>query len=221
MPSDHKTVLVVAAHPDDEALGCGGTLAKWVSQGTDIHLLFFTNGVGARGSDKGSQQRNASLHNFAQEIGIKSYECLDFPDNQMDSVPLLDCVKPIERKIAEIKPDTILTHHAGDLNIDHRICHQAVLTACRPLPNFCVKTIMAFEVLSSTEWGTVPFVPNVFVDISDFMDKKLQSLRHYNQEMRPAPHARSYENIKSLATFRGHSVGVNYAEGFMIIKKAL
>lgn len=140
----------------------------------------------------------------------------------MDSVALLDIVKEIEVKIHEIQPEIIYTHNLGDLNVDHQITHKAVLAACRPQPNFCVKEIYAFEVLSATEWNspnTQPFVPNVFIDITNYLPAKIKALQAYAEEMREAPHTRSFEHINILAKRRGYTVGMQAAESFMLIRK--
>ncbi|WP_415883475.1 PIG-L deacetylase family protein [Neptuniibacter sp. QD34_54] len=217
-----KVVLVVAAHSDDEALGCAGTLAKHVESGDIVHLFFLTDGIGARlGSDEDKNNRVIATEISANALGVESYDFAEFPDNQMDSVPLLDIVKCIESKIKSIEPDIIYTHHGGDLNVDHRLTQQAVLTASRPQPWNKVKEIYAFEVLSSTEWQTLnepPFLPNVFVDISPFIDKKRESLSAYKEEMRDPPHSRSIENTINLSKYRGNTVGVAYAEAFVLLR---
>ncbi len=217
-----RTVLVIAAHPDDEAIGCSGTIAKHIDCGDIVHVIFMTNGVDSRGiSSNNAHSRKESSKNSSDLLGISSVMSLNFPDNKMDTVPLLDVVKQIEDQIFKILPKVIYTHHIGDLNIDHQITHRAVMTACRPQPDFCVKEIYSFEVLSSTEWQTpaiMPFNPNVFVDISEYSDMKIEALKAYNEEMHQPPHSRSVDNIMRLSSLRGNSVGVDYAEAFMLIR---
>ncbi len=217
-----KTVLVIAAHSDDEALGCSGTIAKHTANGDSVHLLFMTDGVGARGLNINDKDKRLSLAQAASDVlGVKSITNFDFPDNKMDSIPLLDIVNKIENIIDKIKPEVIYTHHIGDLNIDHQVTHKSVVTACRPQPGFCVKEIYAFEVLSSTEWqtpGVNPFCPNVFIDISDYIDIKKQTLEIYSKEMHQPPHSRSIENALRLNAFRGNSVGMEYSEGFVLLR---
>ena len=218
------TILVVAAHPDDEALGCGGAVARHVSEGNEVYVLFMTNGVGARHT---SCEADAELRNDGAEaarkiLGVKRYIYNDFPDNQLDTVALLTLTQAVESVIREIKPNIIYTHHHGDLNIDHRRTHEAAMTACRPQPNFCVKEIYAFEVVSATEWSTpqaAPFLPNHFVDITDYLDLKMKSIEAYSEEMRGAPHSRSLDNLLALAKYRGCSVGLNQAEAFIQIRR--
>jgi len=216
-----KKVLVVAAHTDDETLGCSGTIAKHIANGDSVHLLFMTDGVASRSESEDADSRLTASQNAAKVLKVNTLTNLDFPDNKMDSIPLLDVVKEIEYKIAELQPEIIYTHHIGDLNIDHQITHKAVVTACRPQPDFCVKEIYAFEVLSSTEWqtpGVLPFSPNVFIDITDYIDIKKQVLEVYSEEMRQPPHSRSIDNTLRLNALRGNSVGVDYAEAFELIR---
>jgi len=218
-----KTVLVVAAHSDDEALGCAGSMAKHVASGDNVHVLFMTDGVGSRYAEAdGVVQRQSTSQTAAEDLQLLSIQNLDFPDNKMDAVPLLDITQAIEKVVSEIQPDIIYTHHIGDLNIDHQITHKAVMTACRPQPKFCVNEIYAFEVLSSTEWQTVgwsPFIPNVFVDISGYIETKRAVLKIYCDEMREEPHSRSIDNAINLAKVRGSSVGLKYAEAFVSLRE--
>ncbi len=223
-------VLIIAAHPDDEVLGCGGTIAKHILNGDEVHVVILAEGVTSRDKVRERESRVGELSQLAQAaqgagriLGVHSVELHGFPDNRMDSVDLLDVVKVVETAIDRYKPDMVYTHHAGDVNIDHRIVHQAVVTACRPLPGQCVKTLLFFEVLSSSEWqtpGSAPaFLPNYFVDISNCLDKKLQALEAYESEMRPWPHPRSLEAVGNLARWHGATVGVEAAEGFVLGRK--
>lgn len=218
----NKIILVIVAHSDDEALGCSGTMAKHVAQGDSVHLLFMTNGVGSRNlANNGASVRFGLARKAADIVGVKSMQNLDFPDNKMDTVPLLDVTQAVEKSVFELQPEIIYTHHVGDLNIDHQITHKAVMTACRPLPSFCVKEIYAFEVLSSTEWQSPnlhPFIPNVYVNIGEFIGVKRQLLEVYQEEMRMEPHSRSIENVLRLASVRGAAVGLDYAEAFVSIR---
>lgn len=218
-----KTVLVVAAHADDEALGCGGTIARHVEDGDNVHAIFITDGVTSRSNTDSDEIRirATAMSEAAKILGITSTTQMRFPDNQLDSMALLDIVKPLEEKIFKLQPNLVYTHHYGDLNIDHRITHSAVMTACRPLPKSTVQQILSFEVLSSTEWNSpalATFCPNVFVDISNQLEKKVEALEAYAQEMRLPPHSRSLEHIRNLAHHRGYSVGTNAAEAFMLMR---
>ncbi len=218
-----KIILVVAAHTDDEAMGCGGTIARHIAEGDEVHLLFMTDGVGSREVlAEEVIDRSSAAQQAAKILGVSSFTNLSFPDNRMDSVALLDIVKEVEVKISEIKPEIIYTHHIGDLNIDHQVTHKAVMTACRPQPGFSVKTIYAFEVLSSTEWQTsnsALFIPNVFIDITDYLPVKMDASKAYYNEMREVPHSRSLQHIELLARHRGYTVGVHAAEAFMLVRE--
>lgn len=216
-------ILVVAAHPDDEVLGAGGTIAKHVSEGDEVYALVLGDGEMSRGAgEKGINKRKAQSAEAAEILGIKKVFFESFPDNQFDSVPLLKIVKSVEKALLKVKPETVFTHHGEDLNIDHRLTFQAVLTAARPQPGFFVKQLFSFEVLSSTEWQekkkNKAFCPNYYIDIHDFIDIKVKAMEAYKDELKPYPHPRSAEGIKILAKYRGLEVGLKYAEAFQAIR---
>lgn len=221
----NRIIVILAAHPDDEVLGCGGTIAKLADEGATIHVAFLADGVFSRAGEASVQQaeltaRRAAAQKACDILGVRSVFFGEFPDNRMDTIALLDIIKPLEVLIAKYQPDTIFTHHAGDVNIDHRRIHEAVVTACRPQRGHPVKTLLCFEVPSSTEWqlpGSAPvFAPNWFVDISDTLERKLAALDAYAAELRDWPHPRSRQGVKHLAHWRGATVGVNAAETFML-----
>jgi N-acetylglucosamine malate deacetylase 1 len=218
-----KKVLVIAAHPDDEVLGCGGAIAKHVSQGDEFHLVFMSDGVKSRSQfleENLKQRMNASK--LAQSLlGITSSQYLDFQDNRMDSIALLDIIQKLEPIIDNLKPSVVYTHHQGDLNIDHQLTHSAVITACRPVPNFSVREIYGFEVLSSTEWSNSQqsiFRPTFYTDITKHISKKISAAKAYQEEMRDPPHSRSIKHIEILAQHRGYSIGVDMAEAFEVYR---
>lgn len=221
-------VLVVVAHADDEVLGCGGTIARLCSEGKSVHVVYMTDGVGARGVGAGTvaaiQARSSARDNALAILGVSNWSAFQFPDNQMDNVSLLSVVQALEPIVQSVKPDTVLTHHYGDLNVDHQMTHQAVMTACRPLPDMSVKQILVFEVMSSTEWSSPrcnPFIPDTYVDISHHIDAKCDALRAYQLEMRPEPHSRSNTHIVQLTRHRGSCVGVSAAEAFVTIRSII
>ncbi len=217
--ANKNTVLVVAAHSDDEALGCAGTIAKHVDNGDDVFVVFMTDGVAARGSDKGIDMRHAASEAALSLLGVKKAFRFDFPDNQMDSVPLLSVAKQIEAVVSEVSPNIVYTHFSGDLNVDHQITHKAVMTACRPQAWCSVKEIYCFEVLSATEWNSKSapaFLPQKIVDITKQWDRKLVALACYKEEMRAAPHSRSIESVNALACIRGACHGLTMAEAFYV-----
>jgi N-acetylglucosamine malate deacetylase 1 len=216
-------VLVVAAHADDEVLGCGGTVARHTDAGDSVHLLLMADGVTARnGADiEAVQRRGKALREAAEELGIASVSQAGFPDNQLDTVSLLQVTKAVERVLFQLKPECVYTHWYGDLNVDHRVTQKAVMTACRPQPGFPVRRILGFEVLSSTEWCTpqcAAFSPNYFVDISSFINRKNAALGCYDMEMRASPHSRSVKHSEALAVHRGNTVGLVACEAFEVYR---
>ena len=208
-------VLVVVAHPDDETLGCGGTIAKHTLSGDEVYCLILMEQLTSRGITE--EQKDNSIR-AAKVLGIKELFFDKFPDQQFDSVPFLNIVKSIEKVKEEVNPNTIYTHYEYDLNLDHRITFQACLTAFRPLPSVLVKEVYSFEIPSSTEWGSKTFTPNVFVDISETLDKKIEALKCYESELRKYPHPRSIEAIRVLAKYRGYQSGLEMAETFQLVR---
>lgn len=220
-------ILIFAAHPDDEILGCGGTIARHVKNGDEVNVVILAEGITSRAENRDIKKDFKKLSDLSktalkanQHLGVKSLLLHDFPDNRMDSLDRLDVVKVVEKYIEKFKPNIVYTQYFGDLNIDHQIVSQAVITACRPLPNQIAKRLLFFEVASSTEWQiqsfSNAFLPNWFVDISDTLDLKLHALQIYNSEMRRYPHSRSIKALECLAKWRGASVGVYAAEAFVL-----
>lgn len=219
-------VLVIAAHPDDEVLGCGGTIARHTANGDTVHILIVAEGATSRrgnDSSEGLEELRNAARQSAEILGAQAPKLLGLPDNKMDTLPLLEIVQQIEQVVDDVKPKTVYTHHGGDLNIDHRIVHQAVVTACRPLPAALVQRIYAFETASSTEWGSPdiapPFNPVHFVDISGEVERKKEALECYVMEMRDFPHPRSWDAIEAQFKFRGSSVGLAAAEAFQVVRQ--
>jgi N-acetylglucosamine malate deacetylase 1 len=226
MKKNKELILVVAAHPDDEVLGCGASIAKWVDAGNEVHVLIMSDGETARDLNRGCNFSNEKVilrselaYKAGDVLGVKSIKLLNLPDNRMDSIDLLDIVQLVEREVDYLKPDMVVTHHGGDLNIDHQITYKAVVTACRPQPGKSVKKLLSFEVPSSTEWQVcTPFQPNWFEDVHETFERKIEALNIYNIEMREWPHARSLRNIEYLAHYRGSSVGCETAEAFILLR---
>lgn len=218
-----KSILVVAAHPDDEVLGCGGYIANQVWSGDEVFVTFLSDGVTSRQGNLGLQEiesRRNAARLASKVLGASDVSFGDFPDNKLDAVPLLEIIKSIEAVVERVRPQIVLTHFGGDLNIDHRIVNQAVLTACRPVPKQGVKEILFFEVPSSTEWQ-VPiegeaFTPTWFEDISETLETKIKALTIYEHELREWPHPRSVKAVEHLAHWRGASCGVDAAEAFVL-----
>jgi LmbE family N-acetylglucosaminyl deacetylase len=229
---NHETTLVIAAHPDDEVLGCGGTLARFAREGRAVHVLLLADGESSRfRSSEGAAvpsalaARSAAATLASEILGCTSVEVLALPDNRMDTLDLLDVVRHIESAVERHRPSCVLTHHSSDVNVDHRIVHDAVIAACRPQPSHPVRELLFFEVPSSTEWrppgSGLQFNPNWFVDISSTLEKKLEALRAYQAELRVFPHARSLQGVNALARWRGASVGVEAAEAFVLGRKTI
>lgn len=221
-----EKILVVASHPDDEVIGCGGSMVKWQELGHEVRILILADGVSARHlidsfpKEELIKRREAAMKS-ADIMGIGHIEFLDFPDNRMDTIDLLDIITEIEDRINSFVPDTIVTHWSSDLNIDHRITQQAVVTASRPQPNNSVKKILSFEVPSATNWqlNSESFDPNFHVDITETLSTKIKALNAYKYEMRKWPHSRSIESIENLAKYRGSSIGVEAAESFVLLRQ--
>lgn len=213
-----EAVLVVTAHPDDEAFGCGGTIARWASEGCAVHLLFLADGETARsalGADDRIPQRQDAARCAAELLGAASVSFETLPDNRMDSVDLLDVVRATGAAVGARRPRIVLTHHGGDVNIDHQRVHEAMLAACRLQPGGSVRRLLFFEVASSTEWRQATSAPPrpQLLDISNHLDVKSEALRAYGDELRPFHHPRS---IEALARWRGVTVGLHAAEGFAV-----
>ncbi len=219
--------MIVAAHPDDEVLGCGGTIARHTAEGAEVHVLFLADGVSARGAGRAPEEeisaRQDAARRAAKVLGAETPRFTGLPDNRLDGLDLLDIVKAVEEVVAELRPAIVYTHHGGDLNVDHALVHRAVVTACRPLPESPVRALYAFETVSSTEWSSPEmgeaFRPNHFVDIGETLAHKLEALECYAQEIRPFPHARSREGVEALARLRGCSVGLEAAEAFLVVRE--
>lgn len=217
-------ILIVAAHPDDEVLGCAATVAKMVKEGCEAYTIILSAGKLSRGKvpKKELELLKDEMMEANKLIGVKKVFQFDFPDNAFDSVPMLDIVQSIEKIKNEIKPNIIFTHHFGDINIDHRITHNAVLTATRPMKDETVKSIYSMEVPSATEWNSYTnqtvFIPNIFFDVTDTIDIKVNAMKIYSSELKEYPHLRSLRYIKELARMNGIKVGLDYSENFQLIR---
>jgi N-acetylglucosamine malate deacetylase 1 len=217
--------LTVAAHPDDETLGVGGTMARLAAVGHDVWVCILTDGVTAR--HRHVEQQKECAMRAADVLGVANIVFCGLPDQRLDSLPLLDVITPIEKCIGELQPDVVFTHFNQDANQDHRTVFQASLVATRPVEGTSVRSLFCYETASSTEWappfaGSV-FSPNVFVDISSTLPAKLEAMRSYERtysgEMRPYPHPRSYEALEASAKRRGAAAGVHAAESFMLVRQ--
>ncbi len=221
-------VLVIAAHPDDEVLGCGATIARLGQEGQEVYIAILGEGVTSRYQRREQTDRallealRARGQQVAKMLGSKELFLYSLPDNRYDTVPLLDVIKILEDLVRQLQPQVIYTHHGGDLNIDHVVVHRAVLTATRPTASHPVKEIYAFEVPSSTEWAfgqfRPAFKPNVFVDITATLETKIQAMQLYESEMQAFPHPRSPEALRAIAHRWGSVAGLKNAEAFELIR---
>jgi LmbE family N-acetylglucosaminyl deacetylase len=217
-------ILVIAAHPDDEVLGCGGVVARHSRAGDTVRVVIMAEGitsrVGVTDQIQALQQLRAAASKANQILGTAELVVEDLPDNQLDSLERLAVIQRVEAHIERWQPTVVYTHHVGDINVDHQVVHHAVVTACRPQPGRSVERLLFFEVASSTEWqppgSGVPFQPNWFVDITETLDAKLAALEAYHAEMREWPHPRSLLAVEHMARWRGASVGVAAAEAFSL-----
>lgn len=221
-------VLVIAAHPDDEVLGCGGAMARHVRAGDDVVIAIVAEGITSRYEQRSAapvadlEALRADARRAGGILGVGDVRFLGFPDNRLDTVPLLEVAQAFERLITDVRPRRIYTHHPGDLNIDHSVVSRAVTTATRPMAGQAVRELLAFEVFSSTEWafGQVgsPFQPNLFVGIGDVLQTKLDAMACYRSEVRSFPHPRSLEVLRAGAVRWGSVAGLDAAEAFQTIR---
>jgi len=212
-------IIVVAAHPDDEVLGMAGTIGKLVNLGNRVQILFLSDGVSSREflREDTDSRRNSAI-SALEKLGCEEVYFTDFPDNQLDTIPLLDICKVIEDRFMDFLPETVFTHFPFDLNIDHQVVSEAVNVASRPKSTSKIKNLLFFEVLSSTGWkfGSRAFLPNLFIEIENEFELKIAAIQKYQKEIDPYPNARSLEAIEALAIFRGASVGKKKSEAFEI-----
>lgn len=223
--------MIVAAHPDDELLGLGATMHKLIKEeSVQTHVVILGEGITSR-SDVRSPQKwekelaihRANIEEARREIGYGSVNTYNFSDNRFDSHALLDIVKVVEHEKEQFRPDFIFTHHGGDLNIDHQITFQAVMTATRPMEDEKVKAVFAFETPSASEWQATcdprHFMPNFYMEISETdLKAKCDAMAAYEFESRAFPHPRSSEALKILAQYRGYAIGKQLAEAFQIVR---
>lgn len=229
---NNKRILIIAAHPDDEVLGCGGIIAKENDNGNVVKVVIMATGKSSRYNE---QLPNTNIQNEIDKLYQESKEALgilgvdyeniiygNFPDQRLDTIPMLDLIHFLKHIIQDYKPDIVYTHHSEDYNIDHRIVYDATVFTCRPYHGeHYPSELYSFEVLSSTEWayhGKEPFKPNVFVYIKDQIERKKRAIIAYNSELKDYPHPRSERGVENLAMKRGNEVSQEYAEAFELIR---
>lgn len=231
----NERVLIFAAHPDDEILGCGGTIAYHRSKGDAVGVCYLSEGVSSRFDRAKQREKSLWVNDMVrrEDMAKSAAEILDFeiveflrlPNLRMEDEPLLDIVKQIIEVVKVYSPTIVYVNFQGDLNTDHRVTFDSVYTALRPSAVHQVKRLLCYETLSSTEWAPSisrpMFTPDTFIDISEYLDVKVAALAAYSEEMRPAPHSRSIEAVKALATYRGSQVGFLLSEAFVTVRNLL
>jgi LmbE family N-acetylglucosaminyl deacetylase len=217
-----NNILVIAPHPDDEVLGCGGIMKKYAEAGDHVYVLVVTRGTPKLYSDERIKNVRKEAVEAHQILGVAETIFLDFPAPELDTVPVADISRAITEIITKFNIHVVFLPHRGDIHQDHRIVFNAGLVACRPVGRYTVKEIYAYETLSETEWAAPfaddAFIPAKFVNISGQMDFKLQAMKCFKSQLKAFPNSRSLEAIEALAKFRGATVGFERAEAFMTIR---
>ena len=223
-----KKVLVIAAHPDDEVLGVGGTVAKLSAQGVECHLLIVTDGSSAQYRDVDDLQaiidaKKLEAQGCADILGFKSIHYGELPDMQLDTTPHIQINQVIGKVVEQVQPDTVFTHFWGDVNLDHQNVYKSTLVVVRPVMGQVVKELYCYRVPSSTEWtpnkADTMFMPNYFVDIEQFAEQKYKAFACYTTELREYPHPRSVQYLRETDKAAGLRVGMLAAEEFILLRK--
>jgi LmbE family N-acetylglucosaminyl deacetylase len=225
MASQISKVLVISAHPDDEVLGVGGTISKYVRSGADVCVCILAEGASARYPNSMIEVLHKQALEASKILGVKKVYLQGLPDERLDTLPFIDIIKPIEACIAEVNPDLVFTHHRGDANTDHQIIFKATIAATRTLKRNTIQKILCYEVPSSTEQSPpfleYTFSPNVFVDITSTLDKKIEAIQAYQSEVGYYPHPRSIEALTITAKHWGVKVGLEAAEAFVLVREII
>ena len=218
-------ILVIAPHPDDEVLGCGGTIKKYVSKGDEVFLCIVTKAYTPDWSDDFIKNREKEIKESGDILGIKKVIKLDLPTVKLDTIPQKQLNDLISECIDKIGPNIVFIPFHADINKDHKLVSEAAMVALRPKPGFSVKKVFYYEVLSETEWSKPAqkiedvFMPNYYEDISDYLEDKIKAMECYKTEVKEYPHPRSLDGIKILAQKRGTESGLKAAEAFMIVRE--
>ncbi|MHC5109034.1 MAG: PIG-L deacetylase family protein [Planctomycetota bacterium] len=218
-------VLVIAPHPDDEVLGAGGTMLRHVADGDDVHVVICTRGEATRFGKEQVEQVQAEARRAHQFLGLAGSHFLDLPAARLDTVPGSDINAALGEVMAGVNADIVYAPHPGDVHLDHQLIFQALMVCARPVGKTYPQRILAYETVSETDWYapplTPPFIPNVFIDITEFIDRKLDACAVYESQIRPSPDQRSVESLRALAATRGHAMNMHYAEAFTLIREVI
>ena len=216
-------VLVIAAHPDDELLGLGATVARHVEEGDEVTAVIVSEGATSRYAEGAEGTLRDAARAAARTLGVGDLRFLGMRDQYLDAGPIFEVTRPIEKVVSEVRPEVVYTHHWGDLNRDHRVVSEAAMVACRPVGDGAPRRLYCFETPSSSEWSStdlsLAFVPSVFVDATGTIEKKLAAMACYATELRPAPHPRALESLRARAQYWGQIVGKAYAEPFVLVRE--
>lgn len=218
-------ILIIAPHPDDEVLGCGGTIKKYIKRGDEVYLCIVTKAYTPDWSEQFIQEREKEINCVKDVLGIKEVLFLGLPTVKLDTIPQKQLNDSILECVQRVNPDVLFAPFYGDINKDHKLVFEAALVAARPKPKNSIKKVFCYEVLSETEWAKPAqkikdvFIPNFYEDISDFLDDKLKAMECYRSELKDYPHPRSLEGIITLAKKRGTESGTKAAEAFMLLRE--
>ncbi|MFZ0548136.1 MAG: PIG-L deacetylase family protein [Candidatus Promineifilaceae bacterium] len=216
-------VLVIAPHPDDEVLGCGGVMARHSAEGDQLYVLVVTRGIPELFPPEVIEGTRLELKAAHEILGVKETIFLDFPAPKLDSTPGHEVADAIGKAIRRLEPEIVYLPHRGDVHSDHRAVYHATLVACRPVHNRSVKKLLCYETLSETEWspptGEDAFIPTVFMNIGDYLNDKLAAMACYKSQLQAPPNPRSLEALENLAKMRGSVVGLQAAEAFMLVRE--
>jgi LmbE family N-acetylglucosaminyl deacetylase len=216
-----KGVLVFSAHPDDETIGAGGMLLRHIAEGDDVYWCIVTKGYTPNWSKNMLVAAAQQVDTVASLYGFKEVHRLGFPTVRLNTIPSMELCGAVQRIVDLVRPEIVYVPPGNDLNQDHRIVNEAVLVAARPIPGCSIKRVLAYEISTTTRYGYGTFSPNVYVDISSFLEKKLQIMSAYDTEIKKWPHPRSVEGLTIIAKERGLAVGVNSAECFELVREIL
>jgi LmbE family N-acetylglucosaminyl deacetylase len=218
-----NVILVIAPHPDDEVLGCGGTIFKHSSSGDSVHLCIVTKAYPPDWPETVIKEKRGEVNRASRILGVCQTHFLDLPTVKLDTLPQKQLIELITGIVNKIQPDIVYIPHKGDINKDHRLVFEAAMVSTRPKPSSAIKKVLCYEALSETEWAgphaESAFIPNVLVDISNELDIKLKAMAEYKSELKKFPHPRSLKAITALAKVRGTTIGVKAAEAFMLIRE--